>query len=68
VTKQWTVKWPYIANAVSVSELQKNSGEKNYFVGFTGGDHPIHPPLGLSPPKPPVWTMWQNFILLFNAI
>jgi len=23
---------------------------------------------GISPPKPAVWTVWQNFSLLFNAI
>jgi len=34
VTKQWTTKWPYIANAVF--ELQKIMVNKVTFVSFRG--------------------------------
>jgi len=41
VTKQWTTKWLYIANAVF--EIVQNYGEKFAFIGFKWA---IAPPLG----------------------
>jgi len=41
VTKQWTSKRPYIANAVF--RIVQNHGEKSYFRRFQGGDHTIAP-------------------------
>jgi len=41
VTKQWTAKWPYIANIVS--EFHKVMVNKVTFVGFNGGG--VDPPL-----------------------
>jgi len=32
VTKQWKVKWPYIANAVF--RIVQNEGENSYFARF----------------------------------
>jgi len=32
VTKQWTAKWPYTANAIF--GIVKNHGEKSYFCRF----------------------------------
>ena len=44
MTKQLTVKWPYIANAVF--RIAQNHGEKNNFRRFSGGA--IAPPRALS--------------------
>jgi len=38
VTKQWTPKWPYIANAVF--QIFKIMVKKVTFVGFSWGDRP----------------------------
>jgi len=38
VTKQWTPKWPYIANVVF--QIFKIIVKKDTFVGFTVGDRP----------------------------
>ena len=39
-TKEWTTKWPYIANAVfRIIEMMVN---KLAFVGFKGSDRPPH--------------------------
>jgi len=43
VTKQWTTKWPYIAN--DVSELYKIVVKKVTFAGFMGAIVPPDPPL-----------------------
>jgi len=41
VTKEWTTKWLYIANAVS--ELYQIMVKKVTFVGFRGGNRPNRP-------------------------
>jgi len=33
--KKWTLKWPYIANAVF--QIVQNHGEKSFFLRFYGG-------------------------------
>jgi len=42
VTKQWTAKWPYIANAVF--RIVQYHREKVTFGGFREGITPIAPP------------------------
>jgi len=39
VKKEWTTKWPYIANGV-FSRIVKMLVNKVTFVGFRGGDRP----------------------------
>jgi len=48
VTKQWTAKWPYNANAVS--RIVQNHGEKGYFRRLLEGA--IVPITPLDPPLP----------------
>jgi len=40
VTKQWTTKWPQIANVFF--RIVQNSGEKVTSPDFRGGDRPKH--------------------------
>ena len=38
MTKRWTTKWPYVANALF--QIVKNHGEWSYFLGFRWGHRP----------------------------
>jgi len=61
VTKQWTKKWPLIANVIS--ELYKIMTNKSIFVGFRGRDRPNRSPL-----DPPVPTTNSSMVCLANLM
>ena len=47
MTKEWTIKSPYVANAVS--RIVKNHGDQVTFVGFRGKRSPQWPPPLICP-------------------